>query len=117
MHTDPIAAMSCLANDTTCPTNTVDLGNGTLTFTLRQDVGTSYFVGSPKLRAGASGLFVSHPRFESWPEGQSEPTPHPDDPNATTDVNLTANTETVLTPTSITGTRLAFSYDAIGPKQ
>ena len=112
-HTDAIVAQVCTSDP--CPVNSVPVGDhGTLTFVLYPD-GTSFLVGSPKLKAGASGLYVEHPRFEAWPEGASAPTPNPSDPNATTNVNLTANTETVLTPSTINGSRLALSYDAIGP--
>lgn len=99
--------------DTGCPTNTIELSNGTVTFVIRPD-GAAFYITSPKLKAGGSGLYVLHPSFEAWPESAAEPTPNAMDPNATTTVNLAANEEIALTPTSVPASRVALSYDAIG---
>lgn len=101
--------------DTGCPVNTIELSNGTLTFIMRPDTATTFFIGSPKLKAGGTGLYILHPRFEAWPAGATAPTPNTMDPNITTTVNLLANEETPLTPTTVPGSRVVIAYDAIGP--
>jgi len=117
-HTSAITAQVCTSGnpgDPTCPITMVDLGNGDkLQFVLMPDA-ANFFVGSPKLIAGSAGLYVLHPRFEAWPDGAAAPTPNPSDPNATSTINIAAGAQTVLTPTSVTSSRLAFGYDAIGP--
>lgn len=68
--------MPCTAGnpgDLTCPINKIDLtalGSTGSTFEfVATALGTDLYVTDMKFKAGAEGLYVEHPLFESWPPG------------------------------------------------
>lgn len=121
-NTGPFSPQLCTGGnpgDATCPINTIDLGvsGSKLTFAFQPDSGNPnvFYVSSPKLTAGSAGLYLSHPKFEAWPEGAGSPSSNPSDPNATTIVDLVGSEMTVLTPTMTSASRMTLAFDAIGP--
>jgi len=76
IRTDKAAPMLCTTAP--CPVNTIDLMTlgqpGTLSFEATQLTADLYLT-NIKIKAGAAGLHITHPIFESWPAGATEPKP------------------------------------------
>jgi hypothetical protein len=82
-----------------CPVNSIDLSTlgqpGTVEFNIAQLVSDSYIT-NIKIKAGAAGLHVAHPLFESWPAGATEPKPDPIDRWFNVDLQIAPNTEATI---------------------
>lgn len=82
-----------------CPINMVDLtalgAAGTLEFVVQQVGADSYYT-NIKVKAGAEGIYLEHPLFETYAGGAEPPVPDPIDRYFATTVNLMPNTETLL---------------------
>jgi hypothetical protein len=94
IRSDKATAMLCTTAP--CPINTIDLTAlgqaATLTFEATQ-LSTDLYLTNIKLKAGAAGLHITHPTFESWPAGATEPKPDPIDRWFNVDINLAPNAE------------------------
>jgi len=80
--------------DPTCMINMIDLSSlgqpGTLEVVVSQLVADSYLT-NIQIKAGANGLHIAHPVFESWPAGAMEPKPDPIDRWFNVDVQIAPN--------------------------
>jgi hypothetical protein len=89
IRSDKITPMLCTAAP--CPINTIDLMSlgqpGTVEFEATQLTADLYLT-NIKLKAGAAGLHITHPLFESWPAAATEPKPDPIDRWFNVDLNL-----------------------------
>jgi hypothetical protein len=97
IRSEKFMAMLCTAGnpgDATCPINTVDLTAlgqpATLEVVVTQLVADLYLT-NIQLKAGAAGLHVTHPTFESWPAGATEPKPDSIDRWFNVDLNIAPN--------------------------
>jgi hypothetical protein len=103
LRTAMAAAMLCtdpsMVGMPVCPINMVDLtplgAAGTLEFVL-QPVGSDSYFTNLKVKAGAEGLYLEHPLFESYVGGAEPPEPDPIDRYFATTINLMPNTEILL---------------------
>ncbi len=97
-----------------CPLNIVDLSPlgvaGALEFAVQQ-VGPDSYYTQLKVKAGADGIYLEHPLFESYEGGAEPPKPDPIDRFFATTINLMANTETLLG----TGTASLAGFNAADP--
>jgi hypothetical protein len=77
-----------------CPINMIDLSTlgqpGTVEVVVSQLVSDSYLT-NIQIKAGAAGLHVAHPLFESWPAGATEPKPDPIDRWFNVDAQIAPN--------------------------
>jgi hypothetical protein len=89
IRSDKITPMLCTASP--CPINTIDLMSlgqpGSVEFEATQLTADLYLT-NIKLKAGAAGLHISHPLFESWPAGATMPKPDPIDRWFNVDLNI-----------------------------
>jgi hypothetical protein len=99
IRTDKYTPMLCTAGnpgDATCPINSIDLTPlgtaGSLEFTVKEITGGAYFQ-ALKFKAGASGLYLEHPLFESYAGGADPGIPDPTDRFFATTLNLMPDTE------------------------
>ncbi|HEY5924935.1 MAG TPA: hypothetical protein VIV11_24810 [Kofleriaceae bacterium] len=85
--------------DPNCPINMIDLTElgqpGRVEVVVSQLVADSYLT-NIKIVAGAAGLHVTHPVFESWPAGATEPKPDPIDRWFNVDINLAPAAESAI---------------------
>jgi hypothetical protein len=92
IRTEKFTAMLCTTAP--CPVNTVDLTAlgqpATLTFEATQ-LSNDLYLTNIKIAAGASGLHITHPTFESWPAASMDPKPDPIDRWFNVDLNLAPN--------------------------
>jgi hypothetical protein len=97
-----------------CPLNMVDLSSlgvaGTLEFAVQQVGADSYYT-QLKVKAGAEGIYLEHPLFESYEGGAEPPKPDPIDRYFATTLNLMANTEAPIG----TGTASLTGFNAADP--
>jgi hypothetical protein len=120
IRTAQLTPMLCTGGnpgDPTCPLNTIDL-NGigptptAATFELAiQQVGSDSYFTALKVKAGAAGVYLEHPLFESWPADATEPKPDPIDRFFATVINLQPNTEMIIG----TGTATMSTFVATDP--
>jgi hypothetical protein len=127
VRTDKMVAQACTAGnpgDPTCPINTVDLTPlgvpGTLEYVATSLVSDAYLT-NIKVKAGAMGLYISHPIFETWPMDMVKPDPIDRWFNVV--INIAPNAEAVIgtgegtyTAWKITDA-LSFRVDVIGPQK
>ena len=77
-----------------CPINMIDLSTlgqpGTVEVVVSQLVADSYLT-NIQIKAGANGLHIAHPLFESWPAGATEPKPDPIDRWFNVDLQIAPN--------------------------
>ena len=77
-----------------CPINSIDLmplgQPGTAEVVVSKLVNDAYLT-NIQIKAGAAGLHVAHPLFESWPAGATEPKPDPIDRWFNVDVQIAPN--------------------------
>ena len=85
--------------DPQCPINMIDLTAlgqpGRVEVVVSQLVADSYLT-NIKIVAGAAGLHIAHPLFESWPAGATEPKPDPIDRWFNVELNLAPNAESAI---------------------
>ncbi len=97
-----------------CMINSVDLtplgAAGSLEFVVQQ-VGSDSYYTNLKIKAGADGLYIEHPLFESYAGGAEPPLPDPIDRFFATTLNLTANAEMPIG----TGTASLAGFSAADP--
>jgi hypothetical protein len=97
IRSDKITPMLCTANP--CPLNTIDLTSlgqpGTFEFEVTQ-LSADLYMTNIKLKAGAAGLHVMHPMFESWPAAATEPKPDPIDRWFNVELNLAPAAESPI---------------------
>lgn len=97
-----------------CPINMIDLtplgAAGTVEFVLQQ-VGQDSYYTSMKVKAGAEGIYLEHPLFESYVGGAAEPSPDPIDRFFATTLNVMANQEALIG----TGTTAIAGFNAADP--
>lgn len=105
IRTDPVTAQICTnpAVPAECPLNSVDLtplgAAGTFEFKVQQ-VGPDAYFTDLKVKAGAEGIYLEHPLFESNPAGSTMPIPDPVDRFFATTLNIMANAEAPLSGTA-----------------
>lgn len=94
IRSDKFTPMLCTGGnpgDATCPINMVDLTAlgqpATLEVVVTQLVADLYLT-NIQLTAGAAGLHVTHPTFESWPAAATDPKPDPIDRWFNVDLNI-----------------------------
>ena len=99
IRTAQMVPMLCTAGnpgDATCMINSFDLSTlgqpGTLEVVVSKLVADAYLT-NIKIKAGANGLHVAHPLFESWPAGATEPKPDPIDRWFNVDLQIAPNAE------------------------
>jgi hypothetical protein len=82
-----------------CPINSIDLAGlgqpGTLEVVVSKLVADAYLT-DIKIKAGAAGLHIAHPLFESWPAGAMEPKPDPIDRWFNVDLQIAPNAEATV---------------------
>jgi len=118
IRTAMVAPMLCtdpqMVGMAACPINTVDLtalgAAGSLEFVIQQVGPDSYFT-NLKIKAGAEGLYLEHPLFETYEGGVEPPKPDPIDRFFATTVNVMPNMEVVLG----TGTTTIAGFNAAEP--
>ena len=116
LRTATITPMVCPAgtDPAMCPVNMIDLtplgAAGTIEFVLQQ-VGQDSYYTNMKVKAGAEGIYLEHPLFESYAGGATEPSPDPIDRFFATTVNIMANQEALLG----TGTTAIAGFNAADP--
>ena len=101
IRTAQFVPMVCTAGnpgDATCPINIVDLSTlgvagATAEVVVTQLVSDAYLT-NIKVKAGAEGLYVQHPVFETWPMGM--PQPDPIDRWFNVVINIAANAESPI---------------------
>jgi hypothetical protein len=80
--------------DANCPINSIDLVGlgqpGTAEVVVSKLVNDAYLT-NIQIKAGAAGLHVAHPLFESWPAGATEPKPDPIDRWFNVDLQIAPN--------------------------
>lgn len=127
LRTAQLAPMLCtdpaMPNTAACPLNTVDLtalgAAGSLEFNVQQ-IGADAYYTNVKIKAGAEGIYLEHPVFETYAGGAEPPVPDPIDRFFATTINLMPNAEQLLTTTgtaSMTGfvatDPLTFRFDVV----
>lgn len=102
IRSDKFTPMLCTggnAGDPTCPINTIVLDAlgvpASVEFVATPLVSDLYLT-NIKLKAGAMGVHIQHPMFETWPADATEPTPDPIDRWFNVDLNLQPNTESLI---------------------
>ncbi|HEY5951083.1 MAG TPA: hypothetical protein VIV40_36580 [Kofleriaceae bacterium] len=93
LRSDKLTPMLCTTAP--CPINTIDLASlgqpGTLTFEATA-LSADLYLTTIKIQAGAAGLHITHPLFESWPAGATDPKPDPIDRWFNVDLQIAPNT-------------------------
>ena len=102
IRSDKLVPMLCTAGapgDATCPINIIDLTALGVPATLEVVVtplSADLYLTNIKLKAGAMGLHITHPIFETWPADAMEPTADPIDRWFNVDLNLAPDTESLI---------------------
>lgn len=101
-ETAKAAVMLCTAGnpgDATCPINHLDTtaagAAGTVDFVVQQ-VGPDLYFTNLAITAGAGGLTLAHPLFESYPATATDPTPNPNDRYFNVSLSLAAGASSPL---------------------
>jgi len=97
IRSDKVAPMLCMTAP--CPLNTIDLTSagqpGSVTFEATQ-LSADLYLTNIKIKAGANGLHVNHPIFESWPTGATEPKPDSIDRWFNVDLQIAPDAEVMV---------------------
>jgi hypothetical protein len=126
LRTAPMALQLCTAGQTPCPINTIDLtplgADGSVEL-VAEALGPDLYITGVKIKAGAQGLYIEHPLFESWPAGATVPEPDPIDRYFAIQQNLAPNAEFTpgLGTATLTGfaptDQLSIRFDVVEPQR